>query len=252
MTVSSWNSDLDLSPATLNNTTNPLPLLLRSPGLFMGFTITGVVTQVIKMGVGRPRPDMLARCLPYEGAHDQPVFGLSDYRICTQTDKRLLDDGFKSFPSGHSSLSFAGMGFLTFYLAGKMHLADVKGHRTRAWLALSPLLASTMVAVSRTADNRHHWQDVTVGSLLGLSIAWVAYRAYFPALSSTNAHLPLAPPHYEDHDPSYNDSRQLANGYEDVDEEERIGLRGEDVEGGDEEGDDASVDSVVPREEYRR
>ncbi|KAJ9127303.1 hypothetical protein QFC24_000710 [Naganishia onofrii] len=243
----------------------------------MGFTITGVVTQVIKMGVGRPRPDMLSRCQPYEGAHDHPVFGLSDYTICTQTDKRLLDDGFKSFPSGHSScelavlffvifagvwiedqanaavvfvVSFAGMGFLTFYLAGKMHLADVKGHRTRAWLALSPLLASTMVAVSRTADNRHHWQDVTVGSLLGLSIAWVAYRAYFPALSSTNAHLPLAPPHYGDHDPSYNDNRQLANGYEDVDEEERIGLGADNAE--EEEGDDASVDSVVPREEYRR
>lgn len=142
----------------------------------MGFTVTGVVTQVIKMGVGRPRPDMLSRCQPYEGAHDHPVFGLSDYTICTQTDNRLLDDGFKSFPSGHSScklsslilpsfvfipsfrstfswedcgtdvdlfskVSFAGMGFLTFYLAGKMHLADVKGHRVRrlASIRLSPL-----------------------------------------------------------------------------------------------------------------
>jgi hypothetical protein len=129
----------------------------------MGFTITGVVTQVIKMGVGRPRPDMLSRCQPYEGAHDHPVFGLSDYTICTQTDKRLLDDGFKSFPSGHSScelavlffvlfagvwiedqanadvvfaVSFAGMGFLTFYLAGKMHLADVKGHRVGPFIQL--------------------------------------------------------------------------------------------------------------------
>jgi hypothetical protein len=70
------------------------------------------------------------------------------------------------------------------------------------------------------------------------------------ALSSTNAHLPLAPPHYGDHDPSYNDNRQLANGYEDVDEEERIGLGADNAE--EEEGDDASVDSVVPREEYRR
>ncbi|KAJ9092452.1 hypothetical protein QFC21_006834 [Naganishia friedmannii] len=138
--------------------------------------------------------------------------------------------------------------------------------KTRAWLALSPLLASTMVAVSRTADNRHHWQDVTVGSLLGLAIANMVPPVYVAqlgsptvlisflpqaALSSINAHLPLAPPHYGDHDPSNNDSRQLANGYEDADEEERIGLRGEDVEE-EEEGDDASVDSVVPREEYRR
>ncbi|GHJ86975.1 hypothetical protein NliqN6_3377 [Naganishia liquefaciens] len=208
-------------------------------GLFMGFTVTGVVTQVVKMGVGRPRPDAIARCQPYEGAHDAAVYGLSNYTICTQENAHILNDGFKSFPSGHSSLSFAGMGFLAFYLAGKMHLADLKGHRTRAWLALSPLLASTMVAVSRTADNRHHWQDVTVGSLLGLGIAWVAYRAYFPSLATPQSHLPLAPPHYEDH----------GIPLERRDEEERIALSEE--HGNEDEDDEDSVDSVVPRDYAR-
>ncbi|KAI5449429.1 hypothetical protein NCC49_004713 [Naganishia albida] len=210
-------------------------------GLFMGFTVTGVVTQIVKMGVGRPRPDLISRCQPYEGAHDAPVYGLSNYTICTQENAHLLNDGFKSFPSGHSSLSFAGMGFLAFYLAGKMHLADVKGHRTRAWLALSPLLASTMVAVSRTADNRHHWQDVTVGSLLGLGIAWVAYRAYFPSLGSSQSHLPLAPPHYEDHGIPLDEHPAR-------DEEQRIALAGDHDE---EEEDEESVDSVVPRDYAR-
>ena len=75
-------------------------------GLFMGFTVTGVVTQVVKMGVGRPRPDAIARCQPYEGAHDAAVYGLSNYTICTQEDAHILNDGFKSFPSGHSSCEF--------------------------------------------------------------------------------------------------------------------------------------------------
>ncbi|KAK1922989.1 phospholipid metabolism-related protein [Papiliotrema laurentii] len=162
-------------------------------GLFMSYTMTGVVTQIIKMSVGRPRPDLIARCLPREGAADHPVFGLSTVEICTSTNKLVLDDGFKSFPSGHSSLSFAGLGFLSLYLAGKMHLWDVKGHRTRAWFALSPLLGGIMVAISRTEDNRHHWQDVLVGSLLGLFIAWVSYRTYYPKLSHRQCHLPLAP-----------------------------------------------------------
>ncbi|KAK8850434.1 hypothetical protein IAR55_004352 [Kwoniella newhampshirensis] len=162
-------------------------------GLFTSFTVTGVVTQIIKMSVGRPRPDLIARCLPAAGATDHPVFGLSTIAICTNTNHFILNDGFKSFPSGHSSLSFSGLAFLSLYLAGKMHLWDVRGHRTRAWAALSPLLGGVMVAISRTEDNRHHWQDVLVGSLLGTFIAWVSYRTYYPALSHRECHLPLAP-----------------------------------------------------------
>lgn len=80
----------------------------------MAWTMAGVITNVIKMMVGRPRPDLIARCLPREGAADHPVFGLSTIAICTQKNKLILYDGFKvgggwvradlqSFPSGHSS-----------------------------------------------------------------------------------------------------------------------------------------------------
>lgn len=61
----------------------------------MSFTMTGVVTQVIKLMVGRPRPDLIARCLPQDGAHDHPVFGLSTWKICTQKNFYILNDGFK-------------------------------------------------------------------------------------------------------------------------------------------------------------
>lgn len=61
----------------------------------MSYTMTGVVTQIIKMSVGRPRPDLIARCMPVGGATDHPVFGLSNVSICTNTNAFILDDGFK-------------------------------------------------------------------------------------------------------------------------------------------------------------
>lgn len=45
--------------------------------------------------VGRPRPDLISRCLPAPGSTDRPLFGLSTYEICTTTNQLRLDDGFK-------------------------------------------------------------------------------------------------------------------------------------------------------------
>ncbi|KAI0064654.1 PAP2-domain-containing protein [Artomyces pyxidatus] len=161
-------------------------------GLVLGFSLTGAITQFVKLTVGRPRPDLLARCLPTPGTVD-PIFGLSTIAICNPTSLSRLEDGFKSFPSGHSSLSFAGLGFFALYLAGKTHLFDKRGHVAKAWLSLIPLSAAALVAISRTMDYRHHWQDVTAGSLLGFTIAYFAYRQYYPSLSSEVSHTPYPP-----------------------------------------------------------
>jgi len=106
-----------------------------------------------------------------------------------------LKDGFRSFFSGHSSLSFAGLGFLTWYLAGKVHLFDRRGHTVKAWISLAPLAGALLVAITRTMDSRHHWQDVLVGSLVGLGFSFFAYRQYYPPLSAPDAHLPFEPRH---------------------------------------------------------
>ncbi|KAF5331010.1 hypothetical protein D9619_005580 [Psilocybe cf. subviscida] len=159
-------------------------------GLILGLAMTGSLTQVVKITVGRPRPDLLDRCQPPPGSVDPP-FGLSNFTLCTKTD--LLNDGFRSFFSGHSSLSFAGMGFLAFYLAGKLHMFDERGHASKAWLSLTPFLAASLVAISRTMDSRHHWQDVTVGSIVGIVFSFFAYRQYYPSLSSALSHRPYSP-----------------------------------------------------------
>ncbi|KAI0780875.1 acid phosphatase/Vanadium-dependent haloperoxidase [Trametes elegans] len=161
-------------------------------GLLLSLTITGCITQFAKVTVGRPRPDLVARCIPMAGAADPPL-GLSTVAICTQTDQHILRDGWRSFPSGHSSLSFAGLGFLSFYLAGKLHLFDERGHTFKAWLALAPLSGAALIAISRSMDYRHHWHDILTGSLLGLVTAYFAYLQYYPPLQSEISHQPYPP-----------------------------------------------------------
>ena len=50
-----------------------------------------------------------------------------------------------------------------------------------------------MIAITRTMDYRHHSQDVVVGMLLGISIAYFSYRQYYPSLAHPLSHRPFAP-----------------------------------------------------------
>jgi diacylglycerol diphosphate phosphatase/phosphatidate phosphatase len=116
---------------------------------------------------------------------------LSSSTLCTRTD--LLKDGFKSFPSGHSSFSFGGLGYLSLYLAGKLHLFDERGHIYKSIIVLAPLILAALIAISRVDNYRHHWQDVTVGAIIGTVFAVFSYRQYYPSLGVKKSANPFAP-----------------------------------------------------------
>lgn len=113
--------------------------------------------------------------------------------------------------SRRETVCFAGLVFLSLYLAGKVHLYDRKGHTLKAWLVWIPIVAATLVAISRTMDYRHHATDVIAGAILGILIAWFTYRLCtsfwiqlerkgltatnldYPSLHSVDCHLPYSP-----------------------------------------------------------
>lgn len=53
----------------------------------------------------------------------------------------------------------------------------------KAFVIMVPTLAASLIAVSRIMDARHHPFDVISGSALGMTVAWLAYRQYFPPIS---------------------------------------------------------------------
>ncbi|KAK7440046.1 hypothetical protein VKT23_017297 [Stygiomarasmius scandens] len=174
-------------------------LNVTSTQVTVGYAFAGTFSQVVRISAGRPRPDFIARCNPSPDILNAPVFGLANITICQQTDTAFLQDGMRSFFSGHSILAAFGFGFTSLYLAGKLHLFDGNAHSWKVWLVIAPLVVAIWICETRVADRRHHWQDVTTGFFIGILIAYTTYRQFFPHIGDTESHL-CYPPRFEEDD----------------------------------------------------
>lgn len=99
--------------------------------------ISGLLVQVCKHLVGRPRPRLALSANEYFG----PTF---------QSD--LL-----SFPSGHATTSFAVAAALSVF------------YPRLAWLFY---LLAALISLGRVVGNSHYLSDVLAGALLGLMVGW--------------------------------------------------------------------------------
>jgi membrane-associated phospholipid phosphatase len=130
------------------------------------FVLTLLTTVALKRAVGRLRPDFLDRCQPDASG------------VCTGDPDDILE-GRQSFPSGHTSLSFAGGTFLTLYLWGKLQPFRTGGALWKLLVILAPMAVATAVGVTRISDHRHHWEDVLGGGIIGFGYAMLSYRLHY-------------------------------------------------------------------------
>ncbi|KAG4989248.1 hypothetical protein JHK82_031578 [Glycine max] len=119
--------------------------LIWNSGLMFSSLIIGVITDSIK--------DVVF----HKGNGDV---------VCTEI-KAVIKEGYKSFPSEHTSWSFAGLGFLSWYLSRKVRVFDRRGNIGKLCLVLLPLLIAALVGITRVDDYWRHWTDVFVGGLIG-------------------------------------------------------------------------------------
>lgn len=70
----------------------------------------------------------------------------------------------RSFPSGHTSIAFAGATIL-----------DKEFRQVSPWISVAGYAVATGVAIDRVARNRHHWQDVAAGAAIGVGGTILGY-----------------------------------------------------------------------------
>ncbi|CAG8228027.1 unnamed protein product [Penicillium nalgiovense] len=186
-------------------------------GLALALASAWTATQGLKTLIGKPRPDLLARCDPdVARVAEFTVGGLGEsvrdaatlvsWEICRVKSDSLRIDGFASFPSGHSSFSFAGLIYLTLWLCskfsvafpylprypveGQSHTDDNSSVRKRGaappvylmLIAFVPTATACFISASRWFNYRHHGFDILFGAAIGIFFAYIGFHMY---------HLPI-------------------------------------------------------------
>lgn len=161
---------------------------------FVGYAeavaINAALTELLKPVFARLRPDFRERALRFHcpdltGEEFEPFCG--DFRDKPLAEdpseaEDLLDDGRKSFYSGHSSNSFALFGYTAMAIGGRYVWGEDATRRSRITgiaLQAGALSYATYISASRVSDGRHFVSDTVVGAAAGLTIAGVSYFRRF-------------------------------------------------------------------------
>lgn len=146
-------------------------------GSLLSLSLTALTTASLKVYVGRPRPDFIERCFGTTNVSDASLHGLN----CTSQDEESIEEGRKSFPSGHSSWMMCSMSFLTLFLLGQFRVFNGQGRGWSLVISLIPVTFAAFVGLTRFHDYRHHWTDVVTGFGIGMFFASMVYLSYYPS-----------------------------------------------------------------------
>ncbi|KIX96320.1 uncharacterized protein Z520_08098 [Fonsecaea multimorphosa CBS 102226] len=152
--------------------------------------VTGTCFQVIlKKSIGGLRPHFLSVCNPvvpngYVGSgYNGMMYRVGD--VCTGSPKDI-DNAVQSFPSGHSEIAFAGLGYLSLYLFAHLRIGDASRPRKRGFwrmiLVLTPILFATYISSTLVLGYHHHVHDCLFGAAIGCLTATLGYRIAFRSL----------------------------------------------------------------------
>lgn len=165
--------------------------------------LTMAITDTIKVATGFPRPNFYSYCdyagrrsnaSAYLAATNPNVLG--DVRRCLAPEADVHESQL-SFPSGHASISFAGMTLTALFARHALGVRPGAHFSPSALLAASPLILAAWIALTRVRDRYHHPVDVVCGAVLGALGGRAAWRHLVASGRATLLPALWAHPHAE-------------------------------------------------------
>lgn len=144
-----------------------------------------LVTDVIKYGVGRPRPHFLKLCAPYACTQNNATVVDTHFLNCTNPHitPHLKNNLRLSFISGHSSMAAYAATFLILYLSNRGPHIWIRNTSVLTYTMQTIVMCGALfIGLSRIWDHKHHYQDVACGLIEGTISAYIAWNFLVPTL----------------------------------------------------------------------
>lgn len=174
-------------------------------GLIYALETSAAFQVMIKWLIGGLRPHFYDVCRPDPTLATQGQFnatglngvGYQNYmftaEICSSGNTEGINNALESFPSGHTTTSFAGFVFLYLYLNAKLKVFS--NYHPAMWkliLVYAPILGACLIGGSLTVDQSHNWYDVVAGGTIGTVFAFSSYRMVYASVWDYRLnHIPL-------------------------------------------------------------
>lgn len=141
--------------------------------------LNSLSVEFVKSSVGALRPDYLHRCFP-TGFNLELIN--STVPVCEpQVDQHLLDEGRRSFYSGHSTFTMTCFVHTALYAHSLIRSSGLNvfgGFGTG--LVGFFLLPGFFVCITRFQEYRHWPGDIITGMIAGTFYAIICFKTYFP------------------------------------------------------------------------
>uniref|UniRef100_T1K9H6 Phosphatidic acid phosphatase type 2/haloperoxidase domain-containing protein n=1 Tax=Tetranychus urticae TaxID=32264 RepID=T1K9H6_TETUR len=170
-----WPSNLKGLNGNIDQTSSQTASLIYNIGMvtiswLYCLFLNALVTEYIKISVGRLRPTFYHGCRPNISCENPINQGVYLTNFSCSVDLKAENYLRVSFPSGHTSYSASSMVFLIIYLTKRFSNCDGRVNHWKyqiTFLQIILFLTCISIGVSRVAGNVHHWEDVLAGLLIG-------------------------------------------------------------------------------------